>query len=318
MKLNQSNLVSSREKTYFFVLGTFAALGWLILTISIFGLVYALIFGVFIWFANGLFVARIRSNSVEATPQQFPELYRIFAEVAKKVDQSPLPRLYVLQAEGAVNAFATRHTGRDFVVVFSSLYEALGANTDEMKFLLGHEIGHVKRKHISKFLFLCTGAWIPLLGAAYRRAVEETCDRFGTFAAGNTAAAARAMTILSCGKDPGREADVALFARQYESERGFFVSWNELISSYPTLSQRTHHILSSTHEEYPEKASRNPLAWVFAFLFCRQTVFVALFFIYGAIIVSSLGAAVAKAKQQQAAKAAQARQQQQQNYDERD
>ena len=136
-------------------------------------------------------------------------------------------------------------------------------------------------------MFLAPVAWLPLLGAAYRRSVEETCDRYGTFASGSVTASARAMTILAAGEIPGKIAEPVLFAEQYVKERGFFMSWHELLSYYPTTTQRTHHILSAENLEYPEKASRHPLGYIFALLFCRATFLILVIALYGFIIGSA-------------------------------
>ncbi len=56
--------------------------------------------------------------------------------------------LYVLQSGGILNAFAARHAGRSFVVVYSDFMDVLGADWREMKFILGHEIGHLRSRHV--------------------------------------------------------------------------------------------------------------------------------------------------------------------------
>jgi Zn-dependent protease with chaperone function len=282
--LNKDNLVCNKESTYFAILAIFATIFWFFFAISIIGLFYALFFAIFIWFSNGLFVALIRSESVECSETQFPDLYRTFKEVCAKVGLDKMPRLYVLQSDGMLNAFATRHSGRDFVVIYSSLYEGLGRDSDEMRFLIGHELGHIHRKHVLKFIFLMPTTIIPLLWLAYRRSVESTCDRYGTFAAGNVTAAAKAMMVLTAGKEPSKDANSPLFAEQYTKERGFFVSWHELASTYPTLSQRTYQILSLANQPHPTKAPRSFLGYIFAFFFSRSTLF-ALIFLYIVLVV---------------------------------
>src|SRR5690606_28191330 len=123
-----------------------------------------------------------------------------FRDVCAQLGVSQVPALYVLQSGGLLNAFATRFAGRDFVVVYSDMLEALGP--------------------------------------AYRRAWETSCDRYGAFAAQDMAASVRAMLVLSGGREYGRRLNPAAFAGQYAEERGFFVSLHELTSTYPTLSRR--------------------------------------------------------------------------------
>jgi len=174
--------------------------------------------------------------------------------------------LYVLQAGGVLNAFATRFAGRDFVVVYSNMFESFGPESAEIQFILGHELGHLKSNHILKRMFLAPGIFFPLLGPAYLRSCEGSCDRHGAFVADNLDGALRAMMTLSGGKHKERELEAAAFAAQYHDERGFFVSWHELTSTYPTLSQRVSQLLALRDPQYATQAPRNPFAYFFALI----------------------------------------------------
>jgi competence protein ComGC len=133
-----------------------------------------------------------------------------------------------------------------------------------MRFLLGHEIGHIQSRHILKQIFLAPGLFFPLVGPAYRRAWETSCDRFGAFAAQDVDAATRAMLVLSGGREHGRALNPAAFAGQHTAERGFFVSLHELTSTYPTLSRRVTDLLALKDGHPVRRASRNPFAYVLA------------------------------------------------------
>jgi hypothetical protein len=149
-------------------------------------------------------------------------------------------------------------------VVYSEILEAYGPNTPEMRFLLGHELGHIKNKHVIKMILLFPGLLMPLLGDAYRRACETSCDRYGAFASQDFDGAIRAMMVLSGGKVAGKAMSSDLFASQHHEERGFFVSWHELTSSYPTLSQRAAALVDMKTGRYRSQPGRHPLAYLFA------------------------------------------------------
>ena len=184
--------------------------------------------------------------------------------VCEKLGLTSIPRLYVLQSGGALNAFATKFSGRDFVVVNSDLLEAFGPDSPEMEFILGHELGHLKSNHIFKRVFMSPGILLPLIGPAYLRACEASCDRYGAFAASDLQGATRALLALGGGKAQGRILDADAFAGQHTEERGFFVSWHELSSAYPTLSQRVARMLALTNPRFDTKPKRHPLAYVLA------------------------------------------------------
>jgi Zn-dependent protease with chaperone function len=183
--ISESDLVCPQEKSRFVILLIASIAAWLLLAITGVGLFFALLIGLFIWFAGGLLVARLRAQSVEITPKQLPELYGVFVEVCQSLGEKELPKLYVTQGGGILNAFAMRHLARNFVVLYSELLSACGTNSPEIRFILGHEIGHIRRNHVLKHLLLFPGLLLPLIGNAYRRACEKTSDRYGAYAAGN-------------------------------------------------------------------------------------------------------------------------------------
>jgi Zn-dependent protease with chaperone function len=258
--LTPANLTLGKERAYFFVLLIFSCLVWLICTITIAPIIGLLTGGFIVWLLHGLLVARIRSEGVKLDANQMPELNRTFANVCARLNVLRIPELYLMQQGGALNAFATRHCARNFVVVYSDLLEAYGAESDEIKFLLGHEIGHIRSRHIFKNVLLLPGLFLPLLGSAYNRACESSCDRHGAFASENAESSVRAMMILSGGKQAGRELVAEAFSSQHHRDRGFFVSLHELFSSYPTLSKRVSDLLDIEHNRVTPKPGRNPLA----------------------------------------------------------
>lgn len=273
--LTRNAIVLQKEKTYFNILLVVSVIGWIVLTVTIFGLIYGLIGAFAAWLGSGLLSARLKSESVEVTKEQLPELYGMFEEVCDSLELKERPRFYILQHHGVLNAFASRHSGRNFIVIYSSLLEALGSNKGAIKFLIGHEIGHIQRNHILKRILLIPSMIIPMLGNAYHRACEATCDRFGLFAAGNSDSAARGLIVLAAGKEVSMIANSATFARQYYENRGFFVSWHELSSGYPTLSQRVAKVLGVDIPYFSTNSTRNPFAYIFSFVFSIQVLAIA-------------------------------------------
>jgi Zn-dependent protease with chaperone function len=261
----QASLVSStltlpKERTYFVILLVFSCLVWLVCALTIVPIIIAFATGFMVWLLHGVVVARIKSEGVKLDADQMPELNGVFANVCAKLGVSPVPELYLMQQGGALNAFATRHSARDFVVLYSDLLEAYGAESDEIKFLLGHELGHIRSRHILKTIMLLPGLFLPLLGSAYNRACESSCDRHGAFASEDAQSSVRAMMILSGGKHVGRDLVAEAFSKQHHHSRGFFVSLHELFSSYPTLSKRVSDLLDIANNRVTPKPRRNILA----------------------------------------------------------
>jgi Zn-dependent protease with chaperone function len=262
--LNLETLNLQKEKTYLIFVAIISVLFWLVVAISIIGLFYLGLIILFAWLANGLLIARLRSEAIRVSREQLPELRETFKGVCAKLGLARSPRLYVLESGGFLNAFATRFSGRNFVVIYSSMLDALGPSSHAMQFILGHEIGHIRSNHLLKKLLLAPGIFVPLIGPAYLRACEASCDRHGAFASDDLLGAVRAMLVLGGGGGHAAKLDPGAFARQHFDERGFFVSWHELISGYPTLSGRTSLLLALKDPVYDRKPSRNPFAYLFA------------------------------------------------------
>ena len=170
------------------------------------------------------------------------------------------PEAYLLQGGGALNAFATRFLGRHYVVLLSDIVDAMQAHPDGINFYFGHELGHVRMKHLTGRLLRAPVLWLPLLGAAYSRAKESTCDRHGRACCESPESAARAMVALAAGAERWRQVDLPAFEAQASLTRGFWMSYHELTGGYPWLTKRVARVL------HPEAAlpARNGFAYVLA------------------------------------------------------
>jgi len=261
--LTPSTLTLQRERTLFVITLVISCLIWLVCVVTIFPIIGLAIGGFVVWFLHGLLIGRIKSEAVKLDANQTPGLSQVFSELCSRLNLARVPDLYLMQSGGMLNAFATRFCARDFVVLYSDILEAYGADSGEIKFLLGHEIGHIRSKHIQKTVLLLPGLFLPLLGSAYNRACESSCDRYGAFASQDTAASVRAMMILSGGKQAGRNLLAEAFSNQHHTSRGFFVSFHELLSSYPTMSKRVSDLLDLQKGQKTAKPPRNPFAYLF-------------------------------------------------------
>jgi Zn-dependent protease with chaperone function len=295
ISLKPDELTTHKEKTFFIFLLVISLCGWAFIILSVLGLIYALLICLAAWMASGLLAAKLKSESVELTQEQLPTLFRVYDEVCTKLGIQERPSFYLLQSNGLLNAFATRHSGRNFVVIYSSLLESLGHDTPEVRFLIGHELGHIKRNHLLKRLLLAPSLIVPLVGKAYHRACEATCDRFGVFAAGSLDGGTRGLLVLGSGREAAHQLHAKLFANQYHHHRGFFVSWHELASNYPTLSQRVSNVLSLKYPEFARRAKRNPLAYLCAPIFTFQTLIIIYFLaIFASLALPTVTAALKK------------------------
>ena len=140
---------------------------------------YIIIVVLWIIMSTGLFVGHIRGNGVKITQNQFPDIYAILEKQCEQLKMD-IPSAYVLQSGGVLNAFATKFLGRNYVVLYSEILElAYEQGNDALEFVIAHELGHVKRKHMTKGLLLFPSKIIIFLSLAYSRGCEYTCDNIG-------------------------------------------------------------------------------------------------------------------------------------------
>ncbi len=231
------SLLHPKEKFYFGISVVSSLLIYLLLVVSILGIVY-LVMGVIIFLiTHGLFIGYLRGNGIRVSEKQFPEVYRLAQHLAHSMELNPVPAIYVLQAGGLLNAFATRFLGRSFVVIYSDVLElAYMKGEAELAFVICHELAHIKRKHLAWRWFLYPSMLIPFLGAAYSRACEYTCDRFGAHYRPDGALGG--LLVLAAGKRLYHNVNAQEFINQVESEHGFWIWFSEVLSTHPNLPKR--------------------------------------------------------------------------------
>lgn len=210
------------------------------LVIQLFAIVMLL--PIILWVARAIMYAGLRARSVRMSPTQFPEGYRMVAEAAAAQGLRRIPDAYVVSGGGTINAFASGHGFRRFVAVYSDLFEVGGAVRDPeaLRFVIGHEVGHIAAGHTSYFRLLFTNLMmrVPLLGPAYSRAQEYTADNFGY--ALTPDGAAGAMAVLGAGKYLNAHVNVHEFADRAATEKGLWLHVVNWQSTHPVLTWRAH------------------------------------------------------------------------------
>jgi Zn-dependent protease with chaperone function len=177
--------------------------------------------------------ASIRGTAVELSPRQYPELYQTADAFASRLGLRRRPQIYLGNGNGALNAFAAQATGHDYVVLSNELFVNLYHNNrDGLRFILGHELGHIRLHHVSLWyqLAVAYSQRIPLLGPALSRLREYSCDRHGAHLSplGMTG-----LVLLASGRHTEQVVDVNELVRQGQSLKGFWVTVSQLPRSHP-------------------------------------------------------------------------------------
>jgi len=171
------------------------------------------------------------ASHVRVGPAQYPVLDKLRLESAQILDLPKTPKLYVARDPRAIAQ--TRGIDEPFIVLSTGLVDAL--DTEALRFVIGHEMGHVLSGHavlltlLDRLLQLQRSvAWVPL-GVIGLRAViaalhewqrksELSCDRAGLLASQDPQAALRTHLYLAGATDLS-QIDIPSFleqAREYE------------------------------------------------------------------------------------------------------
>jgi Zn-dependent protease with chaperone function/type II secretory pathway pseudopilin PulG len=257
--LMTDDLVCPRERTLGNITLVLGILAWLALIIgTVGGALIGLAIGFLVYlFLQSALISHIKGNGVELSEAQFPDQFVSCCEVLKI---KSLPQAYVLNGNGGLNAFATKFLKTQYVVLMSDVVDAMDKHPDGVRFYLGHELGHLRMKHLSGHLLRWPVMWLPLLGAAYSRARESTCDRHGLACSATPEGAARALAALAAGSQRWQQLDVAKYVRQAKHTAGFWMSFHELTAGYPWLTKRAARLMNPEAKLPP----RNALAYVVA------------------------------------------------------
>jgi Zn-dependent protease with chaperone function len=171
-------------------------------------------------------------GAIRVDHRQYPRLHRLYAEAATSLDVAELPDLFV-QNDRRINAMAVGMK-QPFIVVNTGMLEL--ADDEELRCLLGHELGHVLSGHtvyrtmiIILTSFALRLAWFPIgstvlygiIAALYEwwRKAELSADRAGLLACQNPAASLRLSMKLAGGGDLSEVDTTAFLEQAAEFER---------------------------------------------------------------------------------------------------
>src|ERR671910_367585 len=182
--------------------------------------------------------AGIRGSAVRLSRRQFPEIYAVKDDFARRLDLRRDPEIYVMSGNGVLNAFAASTSGYDFVVIHSELFSnTYERNKDALAFIIGHELGHLRLGHTRLWYQLSTAYVdrLPLLAGFLSRAREFSCDRHGAYLAPQ---GEEGLVLLTAGRYVYKQVDVGELLEQARRFRGFWPVVAQLPQSHPFSVRR--------------------------------------------------------------------------------
>lgn len=203
-----------------------------------------IIFVVIAYFLNKSHHAELIGRATQVTAQSAPNLAKLAAESGLKLNSGPY-KLYVLPSN-QLNAYTFGFSDPRVVVLYSPLLKVM--DETELRFILGHELGHIIFNHtwINTLLGGMSGTPLTLELAlvfifAFRwwnRACEYSSDRAGLLACGSLESATSALVKLVVqGVDSQAEIEQALQVLDAQDDS----VWNvlgETLSTHPMVIRR--------------------------------------------------------------------------------
>jgi Zn-dependent protease with chaperone function len=182
--------------------------------------------------------AGIRGSAVRLSRRQFPDIYAVKDDFARRLNLKRDPEIYLMSGNGVLNAFAASTFGYDFVVIHSELFSnTYEKNKDALAFIVGHELGHLRLGHTRLWYQLSTAYVdrVPLLGGFLSRAREFSCDRHGAYLAPQ---GEEGLVLLTAGRYVYKQVDVEELLEQARRFRGFWPVMAQLPQSHPFSVRR--------------------------------------------------------------------------------
>lgn len=189
------------------------------------------------------------SEATQVTEQSAPELIPLIQTNSARLQVEPVNVFIVPSRQ--LNAYTFGMDNPKAIVLYSALFKIM--DQDEIQFILGHEMGHVRLGHTWLNTLVGGMAGIPSsLGAAaimelafrwWNRACEYSADRAGVLACGKPNKAVSALVKLEAGPAALTQAGMQA-AMQHISSEDDDIAHNleELIASHPLIANRIEEI----------------------------------------------------------------------------
>jgi Zn-dependent protease with chaperone function/type II secretory pathway pseudopilin PulG len=250
------------ERSLSVIVTVLAVLFWVGVTLGTLGIVwiYMIFIYLFVLMTHSALISHLKGNAVHIGAGQFPELHARIDACCTRIGLTKRPEAYLMSGNGILNAFATRFLRRYYVVLLSDIVDALESDPEGINFYIGHELCHIARKHVARQWWMGPVMIFPLLGTAYRRAQEYTCDQYGAACCADMESAKRAIAVLAAGSRRWKQLDTTSFIGQMGESGGFWMSLNELTSEYPWLCKR----MARVQDPDVSTPRRHFLAWLIA------------------------------------------------------
>lgn len=197
------------------------------------------------------------------TPSQMPELATLVDDCVDRIRPDHV-EVYLLPSS-ELNAYTFGLGSPKIVVLYSSLLKVM--DEDEIRFVLGHELGHVALGHTWLNSLVGGLAGIPSSFSAaavmsmaflsWNRACEYSADRAGLLACQKPEKAISALVKLVAGPQASSSQALAMAYQKIDAEDDSVIgSLNEALASHPLMIRRINQLRQFARSNQYEQARR--------------------------------------------------------------
>jgi hypothetical protein len=139
----------------------------------------------------------VRGNSIQLSPDQFPEIYGILVEQCEKLGITEIPELYLSNTADESHAFSAWK--RNYIVLSTDNLGDFEESHDVIAFFLGRQVGAIHLGHTTWWneLLLWYVLKMPWISLPVRKARAFSEDCYGAFLA---PWGLRALLLLAAGR----------------------------------------------------------------------------------------------------------------------
>src|SRR4030042_4744356 len=188
---------------------------------------------------------KTEKNMIRASEHNFRDIYRLSKVAAFRL-KIPLPEIYIMQ-EPDFNAYTMGIYKYGFIVINSSLIDSF--KPEEMLFVIGHEMGHMKRYHTTWLNLFCPAkkSGINFIFAPFMQYIfniwsikaEYTADQAGLIACRELKPAVLSLLKLSGGQNIEEEVDIArVINNRHDEKLDILNSIVEYFGNHPFIENR--------------------------------------------------------------------------------
>lgn len=184
--------------------------------------------------------AQYRSMALRITEKNFPEVHALIEEYAHRLGIK-VPKAYIVQQNGVLNAFSAFLPRRQWICIHSELFEIAYReykDKDALAFIIAHEMAHLYYKHatLGYCLSILFSKKIPILGSTASRAREYSCDRLAQRLTGTDGL--DAMLVLVVDRHLYKLVDKEDYIKEMKSQKGLFLWLFNLLADHPVMCKR--------------------------------------------------------------------------------